>query len=96
MRTLAHSVGWLLLGLGVALFSYDALVLIKCGFDINDVYGITNNGGPIDWPTGLRPSWTFIPAFVYALLLLLAGVLAFVPWPESLRSERSRVWRGTE
>ncbi len=96
MKRIAHSIGWTCLVLGLLIFVCDAYVLLRCGFDINDVYGITDNWQPIDWPTGLRPEWTFIPAIVYALGFWLVAAVAFAFWPEDAKVYRGRVRFGTE
>ncbi len=45
MKGLAHINGWVLLAAGLLVFAYDAFVILRFGFDVNDVCGITDEGG---------------------------------------------------
>ncbi len=96
MRKIPLTIGLVLLAVGLAIFLYDASVIFRYGFDINDVVGMTDDGGPIDWPTGERPAFTFIPAFVYSFGLWLAAAVVFSLWPEVGRRHHGRIYRGTE
>jgi hypothetical protein len=71
-------VSLVLLADGLAIFFWDSWTSHQYGFHMNEVAGITADGGPVDWPTGERPTFTLIPFFVYALVFLLpaAGVNA--------------------
>jgi len=96
MKKIPIIFGSVLLAAGLAIFFCDAYVSYRCGFGINDVAGMTDDGGPIDWPTGERPAWTFIPAFVYSFGFWLAAAVVFSLWPEVGRGYHGRIRRGTE
>jgi hypothetical protein len=85
-----------LLAAGLALFFWDAWTSHQYGVHMNEVAGITADGGPVDWPTGERPTFTLIPLFVYALVFLLpaAGVNALRI--SVGRGNPGRICRGTE
>jgi hypothetical protein len=84
------------LALGLAIVVYDAYVIVRYGFDINDVAGMTDDGGPIDWPTGERPAFASVPAFVYGFVFWLAAAVVFALWPEVGKPYTGRIRRGTE
>jgi hypothetical protein len=96
MRKIPLTIALVLLAVGLTIFLCDAYVIFRYGFDINDVVGITGDGGPIDWPTGERPALTFIPAFVYSFGFWLAAAVVFSLWPEVGRHSHVRSYRGTE
>lgn len=83
-----------LVGAGIIL--YDAHVLLRYGFDVNDVYVILDNGDSADWPTGLRPLWAYIPAFVYGLGLCLCAAVVLCLNPELKQTAMRRSLRGAE
>ncbi len=96
MERIPVIIGSILLAVGLAIFLCDSYMYYRYGFGINDVVGMTEDGGPIDWPTGERPDFTFIPAFVYALGFWLAAAVGFSLWPEVGKGHRGRIRRGTE
>ena len=66
-----------LLGLaGIAILACDVLFLILYRCDITDIAGVVD-GYMIDWPTGERPLWALVPAWAYAIVLLILA-LTFV------------------
>ena len=96
MRTLRLIVTSALILVGLLVFLEDVDALVRWGCDVNDVFAIDPRSGPIDWPTGERPTWTYVPAFVYSVGFWLIALLSFVPWPVTGKADRGRVIRGTE
>jgi hypothetical protein len=96
VRKIPLIVSLILLAIGLAITIYDITVIREFGFDVNDVADIGRNGELADWPTGERPGWAFVPAFVYGIGFCLAAVLVLAPWPEPAKAYRGRVVRGTE
>jgi hypothetical protein len=96
MRTLRLAAALLLILLGLYVLLEDVHAILRYGCDINDVAAIDPRWGPVDWPTGERPTYAMVPAFVYALGFWVAGALLFVPWPEGRRRYPGRILRGTE
>ena len=96
MRTLRQIVTSILIVAGLLLFLTDVDAICRWGCDMNDVAAIDPYWGPIDWPTGERPDWALIPAFVYSFGFWLIAALLFVPWPEKQMPYRGRILRGTE
>jgi hypothetical protein len=85
-----------LLAAGLALFFWDAWTSHQYGVHMNEVAGITADGGPVDWPTGERPTFTLIPLFVYALVFLLPAAGANALRISVGRGNPGRICRGTE
>jgi hypothetical protein len=87
--------GLLCAAVGLAALVYDLFLIAATGYDMTDVAGVID-GYAIEWPTGERPPWTLLPAYAYALaLLLLAGLLLY--GRRRIRaSSPSRVLRGAE
>jgi len=92
-RILAASV---FIVLGLYLLADDVYTILRYGFDINDVASIDSQWGPIDRPTGEHPSFTMLPAYVYAFGLWLLGGLFLVPWRKFGTSYHGRICRGAE
>jgi hypothetical protein len=57
MRKTLGLTSLVLLAVGLAIFFWDAWTSHQYGFHMNEVAGITEDG-PIDWPTGERPTFT--------------------------------------
>ena len=87
--------GWALAALGLVILGYDALFLLTCGFDVNEVAGVSD-GYIIDWPTGERPVWAMVPAYVYSLGFCLIALATFVIRKRLRRTYSGRIWRGAE
>ena len=85
----------LLAAAGLVLFGYDLFFILTADCDLNDVAGVSD-GCIIDWPTGERPLWAMVPAYTYAvaLILLASGVLALRRQVGITYS--GRTWRGVE
>ncbi len=81
---------------GAGIIFYDAYFLLRYGFDVNDVYVILDNGDSADWPTGLRPLWSLVPAFIYGLLLCLCAAPVVCLNPELKQTGLRRSLRGAE
>lgn len=96
LKRLRFIVALALILVGLLVFLDDVHTRLRWGCDSNDVFGIDPHWGPIDWPTGERPGWTYVPAFVYAFGFWIVALLFFVPWPTSPGAYRGRVFRGTE
>jgi hypothetical protein len=84
------------LAFGLAVFAFDAYTSWRYGFHMNEVAGVTDDGDPIDWPTGERPAFTLIPLFVYGLGFWLAGAGVYSIRSCVGRGYRGRICRGTE
>jgi len=95
MRKIPAIISSILLALGLAIVVYDVCIIFQFGFDINDVAGITDDG-PVDWPTGERPAFALVPAFVYGFAFWLAAAAVLSLWPEVGRPYTGRICRGTE
>ena len=85
-----------LLAAGLVIFFWDAWTSHQYGFQMSEVAGITEDGGPVDWPTGERPTFTLIPIFVYALAFLLPAAGANALRISVGRGNPGRICRGTE
>lgn len=83
----------LFFGVGLWLFGYDLWFIQYFGFDYNDVIFI---GGKdfADWPTGERPSWTFVPLFVYSFPFFILGLFFILIRPKP--PYRGHIRFGTE
>jgi hypothetical protein len=81
---------------GLLLLAADIGTIRRYGCDLNDVACIDPRWGPVDWPTGERPTYALVPAFVYAFGFWLAAALLYAPWPEGGKNYRGRILRGTE
>ena len=60
----------------------DTLFIWRYGVDFCDAAFITETGDFADWPTGERPGWALVPAWLYALPLVLLAVTALAINPE--------------
>lgn len=60
----------------------DTLFVWRYGVDFCDASFITEAGDFADWPTGERPTWAFVPAWFYALPLVLMAAAALAVNPE--------------
>jgi hypothetical protein len=60
----------LLASAGFAILAYDGMFFLTNGCDVNAVAG-ADHGVIYDWPTGDMPRWALVPAYVYAVALLL-------------------------
>ena len=70
MRKTLGLTSLILLAVGLAIFFWDAWTSHQYGFHMNEVAGITEDGGPIDWPTGERPTFTAdFPVRLYSRVL---------------------------
>ncbi len=69
--------GWVLVALGLVILGYDAVFLLSYGLDVNEVVGVSD-GYIIDWPTGERPVWATVPAYVYSLGFCLIALTTFL------------------
>ena len=87
--------GWALAAVGLAILCYDALFFLDCGFDVNEVAGVSD-GVIIDWPTGERPVWARVPAYSYSLAFWLLALAMFGIRRRVGKSYSGRVWRGAE
>ncbi len=95
-KTLLITTSFLLFAIGTLILVGDLLYIRKYGFDFDDVAEMTESDGPVDWPTGERPTYALFPAFTYALVFWLPAVAAFV-WQRTIgKSYAGRNWRGTE
>ena len=81
-------------GLGILFF--DAYTCHLYGFHLNEVAGVTDDGGPIDWPTGERPIFTLVPIYVYGLGFWVAAEGIYSLRFGIGRRYRTRICRGTE
>jgi len=82
--------------LGLYLLADDVYTILRYGCDINDMASIDSQWGPIDWPTGERPSFTVVPVYVYAFGFWLLAALMIVPKWIIGKPYRGRMWRGAE
>jgi hypothetical protein len=96
MRKIFLIVGLVLLAIGLVIFLFDAYTSSRYGFHMNEVAGLADNGEPIDWATGERPTFTLIPIFVYALGFWLAAAGVFSLRFRVGRCYHARICRGTE
>ena len=96
MRTVRFITSSLQIILGLLVLFADLEAILRWGCDINEVAAIDPHWGPIDWPTGERPSWALVPAFIYSFGFWLVAALLYVRLPETGRPYRGRVLRGTE
>ena len=87
--------GWALAALGLVILAYDTLFLLSCGFDANDVAAVSD-GYFIDWPTGERPMWAMVPAYVYSLGFCLTALATFAIRKRVGSAYSGRIWRGAE
>ena len=85
-----------LLALGLVIFVFDAYTSWRYGFHMNEVAGITDEGDPIDWPTGERPAFTLVLPFGHSLGFWLAGAGAYALRFGVGRGYHGRICRGTE
>jgi hypothetical protein len=95
MRRVCIIVSLVLLAVGLAILVFDAYTSCRYGFHMNEVAGITDDGVPIDWPTGERPTFTLIPLSGYALFFGLAAVGVFSLWRVVGCAYHGRICRGT-
>jgi hypothetical protein len=96
MRTLRCIVTSILILIGLLILLADLEAIFRWGCDINDAAVIDPQIGPIDWPTGERPGWALIPAFIYSVGFWVVAALLYVPWPATGRPYRGRVLHGAE
>ena len=55
--------------------AYDAYFLHRYGVDYNEVAGVDEQWGFLDWETGKIPAYTRYPAWAYGISLVLFGGL---------------------
>ena len=79
--------------MGAIIFVGDLHYIVKHGFDFNDVAGLTDQDGPIDWPTGERPTLTYFPAFTFAGIFWLPAVATYV-WQRRVGKSLAVLIRG--
>ena len=96
MRTFRLGIVSVLFAMGLLLFLDDLYTILRYGCDINDVAAIDPCWGPIDWPTGEKPTFALIPAYVYSFAFWSVGALILVPQPKKARPREGHVLRGTE
>src|SRR5580765_3300825 len=96
MRKAALIVSLILLIIGMAILVFDTYTSHRFGFHVNEVAGVTDDGQPIDWPTGERPTFTLIPIPVYAFAFCLAAGAVFSLRFYVPRIYSGRMSRGTE
>jgi hypothetical protein len=96
MKKMFTIISFALLAMGLAVFAFDAYTSQRYGFHVNEVAGITDDGGPIDWPTGERPTFTLIPLVVYAFGFLSAGAGVYAVRSRVGQGYHGRIYRGTE
>jgi hypothetical protein len=77
MRKLLLAISLLLIGVGLAILADDLHTFYRCGFHSNEVAGITEEGGPIDWPTGEIPWFAQVSAGSWVSIFWLSGAGAF-------------------
>ncbi|MDB6068052.1 MAG: hypothetical protein JWR26_4260 [Pedosphaera sp.] len=96
MRKAFVIVSLILLLVGLGILVSDAYTSHRYGFHLNEVAAITDDGLPIDWPTGERPAFTMIPLFVYGLGFLLAAAGVFSLQFGNYGCYHGRICCGTE
>ena len=74
----------------------DLLFIRRYGVDYNDVAFVTRNDDLVDWPTGERPLYAYVPTAGYGLAAWFAAALVLVPWPEIPKSYHGAIRRRTE
>ncbi|MGH7977100.1 MAG: hypothetical protein ACREC8_10605 [Limisphaerales bacterium] len=61
---------------GAAIFIYDAHFFYRFDMDANEVLG-TDGSVTIDWPTGERPLYAILPAWIYGSTFWLISFVCF-------------------
>jgi hypothetical protein len=95
LRILPVICGILCLIAALGVFLADLLFIWRYGVDFCDAAFVTEAGDFADWPTGERPGWAFVPAWLYALPLVLVAATALALNPE-LGGQRNTGYRGCE
>lgn len=63
--------------IGAAILIYDAHFFYLYNADVNEVAAVVN-GGIADWPTGERPLYTILPAWIFGSFFWLISFALFV------------------
>jgi len=95
MRKICLITALTLLSAGLLIFVWDTYTHFYYGFHMNEVAAISDEGEPIDWPTGERPAFMLIPIIDYAIGLWIVAVGAFWLQFKFKRQYEGRIFRGT-
>jgi hypothetical protein len=85
----------LLVATGVVIVVTDLIFITRYGINFNEAAFFLGNGEFVDWPTGERPLYAYLPLAAYGLAAWLLAVLLFSLSPE-IKTYPARVLRGTE
>lgn len=96
MRKMLLPMSLVLVAVGLAVFVYDAYTSHRFGVHLNEVAGVTDEGIPIEWPTGERPTFTLIPVYIHALACWPAAAGVFSLRFRVGNAYQGRICRGTE
>jgi len=95
-RKLQLTVAMFLVFVGAVIVIGDLLFIRRYGVDYNAVAFVTRSDGVVDWPTGERPLYAYVPAAGYGLAAWFVAALFLVPWPEFPNLYHGTIRRGTE
>jgi hypothetical protein len=72
--------------LGGIIITYDAYFIHRYGLDYNEVAGVDDQWGLLDWETGKIPAHARRPAWTYGLSVWLFGGLCLAIRPVTFRT----------